>query len=149
MALRHMSSRPQNDELVTPTTLPSAMSSVPLSRADRDASAALGKRIAALRKKKSITQTELSKLVGVTQPQISSYEIGRLRPPHDFIAKVAEALDVSIDEIFGVAKRNQATEDDRLERRFARRLKLVKNLPKRDQDALLRTMDAFLERGRG
>jgi len=144
-----MSSSPEGESLATPSRVSASMSSVPLSRSDREASAALGKRISVLRKKKNITQVELSKLVGVTQPQISSYEIGRLRPPHDFIAKVAEALDVSIDEIFGVAKRNQATEDDRLERRFARRLKLVKNLPKRDQDALLRTMDAFLERGRG
>lgn len=120
------------------------MSSVPLSRADRDATLALGKRIAALRKKKNVTQVELSEKIGVGQPLISSYEIGRSRPPHEFIKKLAEALDVSTDDIFGIEKRGSPQEDDRLERRFARRLKLMKSLPKRDQDALLRTIDAFL-----
>lgn len=97
-----------------------------------------------MRKKKNITQVELSEKIGVGQPLISSYEIGRSRPPHEFIKKLAEVLGVSTDEIFGIQKRGAVEDDSQLERRFARRLKLVKRLPKRDQDALLRTIDAFL-----
>jgi len=121
------------------------MSSVARSRGDRDATKVLGKRIAALRKSKHITQVELSEKIGLSQSLISNYEIGRIRPPHEFITKIAEAFDVSADEIFGIAKSTSSNGDERLERRFARRLKLVKTLPKRDQDALLRTIDAFLQ----
>ncbi len=120
------------------------MASVARYRGDRDATMALGKRIAALRKKKNVTQVELSEKIGVSQSLISNYEIGRIRAPHEFITKIAQALDLSADEILGVQKRPQSKDDDAVERRFARRLKLVKALPKRDQDALLRTIDAFL-----
>lgn len=140
----HMLSSSEPPRHGAATKLLGAMSSVPLSRADRDATVALGKRIAALRKKRNITQVELSKSLGVAQPLISSYEIGRSRPPHEFLKRLAEVLDVSTDEIFGLQAREPKGEDLRVERRFAKRLKLVRALPKRDQDALLRTIDAFL-----
>jgi len=141
-----MMSRSEHQATEARPRLPPRMSKVVRSRTDRDATTALGKRIAVLRKKKNLTQVELSELIGVSQSRISYYEIGRIRPPHEFIAKIAEALDVTSDEIFGIEKRPASTDNDQLERRFIRRLRLVKDLPKRDQDALLRTMDAFLRR---
>ena len=143
-----MSSRLEDGQPAARGSFTSRMSRVARSPADREATVALGKRIAALRKSKHITQVELSERIGVSQPLISRYEIGKLRAPHDFITKIAEVLEVSADEIFGLAHDDKSNEEDRVTRRFARRLKLVKRLPKRDQDALLRTMDAFLQRAK-
>jgi transcriptional regulator with XRE-family HTH domain len=120
------------------------MSRVARSKTEREAAEALGRRIATLRKDKEITQVQLAEMLGISQPVISQYELGRLRPPHDFILRFAEALHVSTDLIFGLQKTPKARDAEVLDRRFVRRLKLVQGLPRRDQDALLRTIDAFL-----
>jgi len=113
------------------------------SRVQREASAALGRRIAAFRKGKGITQVELSQRMKISQPVISHYESGRLRAPPEFILKFADIVGVSTDQVLGREKAEKADEHG-LDRRFLRRLKVVQGLPKRDQDALLRTIDAFI-----
>ena len=102
----------------------------------------LGKRIAALRRQRGLTQVELATALGVIQSIVSDYERGRLRPNPSVLAKLAMVLHVSADEILGIA--SSTLSGAPLSRRFLRRLKAVEDLPKRDQDALLRTIDAFL-----
>lgn len=101
-----------------------------------------GSRLARLRKERGFTQTELAKKVGMIQALISDYELDKLRPYADVVARFAVALGVSSDELLGIAptKSNGAVKN----RRFLRRLELIDRLSKRDQDALLRTIDAFL-----
>ncbi len=60
------------------------------------------------------------------------------------LSRFADALSVSTDEILGRDHHAVGKAPPPADRRFQRRLQLVKSLPKRDQDALLRTMDAFL-----
>ena len=90
---------------------------------------------------------ELAKKTGMIQALISDYERDKLRPYADVVVRLAVALDVSTDELLGVqpSKKRESTEKNR---RFLRRIKLVDSLPKRDQDALLRTLDAFLSRAK-
>src|SRR5687768_10513659 len=103
--------------------------------------AALGLRLARLRNERGFTQVELAEKLGIAQPIISDYERGRLRPHPDMLTRLAAALQVSADELLGLAK---AEKPAPLNRRFLRRLQAVDQLPKRDQEALLRTIDAFL-----
>lgn len=110
---------------------------------DKEQSAALGRRLAKLRKDRGLTQVELADKLGVDQSLLSSYEIGRLRPNPALIVRLAAALEVSTDEVLGVAQVKKV-QGNAVERRFLRRLRHLKNLPKRDQDALLRTIDAFI-----
>ncbi|MEM9192887.1 MAG: hypothetical protein AAGF12_27175 [Myxococcota bacterium] len=59
------------------------------------------------------------------------------------LVRLASALEVSADELLGL----QAPGTPRgitNNRRLLRRLKRIEELPKRDQDALIRTIDAFL-----
>ena len=58
--------------------------------------------------------------------------------------RLAVAVEVTTDELLGLraAKRKEVAGPG--SRRFLRRLQQVDKLPKRDQDALLRTIDAFL-----
>lgn len=109
---------------------------------EKKADSALGKRLALLRKERGFTQVELAEKIGIIQPLISDYERGRLRPHPEMLVKLATALKVTADELLGVttAPKNSAP----LNRRFLRRLQAVDKLPKRDQEALLRTIDAFL-----
>jgi transcriptional regulator with XRE-family HTH domain len=104
---------------------------------------ACGPRVAAIRKTRGITQIELAHKLGITQGSLSKYESGEIRLHSDLLAKLADLLGVSIDEIFG----NQpptASAKPAKNRRFLRRIPQIEKLPKRDQDALLRTIDAFI-----
>ena len=109
--------------------------------AEKKADAALGSRLAQIRKERGFTQSELAQRVGAPQPVISDYERGMLRVNPTMLAKLSEVLQVSADELLG---RAPAAKQPPLNRRFFRRLQAVDKLPKRDQDALLRTIDAFL-----
>jgi transcriptional regulator with XRE-family HTH domain len=111
----------------------------PLPIDDRES---FGQRLTRRRKERGFTQVELAEKVGLIQALISDYERDKLRPHADVIVRFAFALEVTADDLLGLGapKKSQATGN----RRFLRRLHQVDKLPKRDQDALLRTIDAFL-----
>lgn len=104
--------------------------------------AALGERLARLRKERGFTQVELADKIGIIQPILSDYERGKLRPHPQMLVHLARALQISVDELLGLEppRKNGVP----LNRRFLRRLQAVDQLPKRDQEALLRTIDVFL-----
>jgi transcriptional regulator with XRE-family HTH domain len=77
------------------------------------------------------------------QVLISDYERDKLRPYGDVVARFAQALDITADELLGT-KPAAKKPSQPLNRRFLRRLRDIDSLPKRDQEALLRTIDAFL-----
>ena len=58
------------------------------------------------------------------------------------IIRIAMALEISTDECLGL--KSPQNKGPNLNRRFLRRVKQIEKLPKRDQDALIRTIDAFL-----
>ena len=112
------------------------------SAAEKKADVQLGRRLAQIRKERGYTQVELAEQVGVMQTIISDYERGRLRVNPTMLAKLATVLEVSADEILGLASPKRSPQP--ANRRFLRRLHALAELPKRDQEALLRTIDAFL-----
>jgi transcriptional regulator with XRE-family HTH domain len=99
-------------------------------------------RLVRLRKERGFTQTELADRAGMIQVLISDYELGKLRPYGDVVARFANVLGVSADELLGLAPSGKS--DDLFNHRLLRRLQAIDRLPKRDQDALLRMIDAFL-----
>lgn len=101
-----------------------------------------GRRIRVLRKERGLTQTELAKALGIDQSNVSSIERGARGLTVHQALKLARALGVSTDEILAGAAAPSAESRDR---RFLRRLQKIERLPKRDQQALLRTIDAFLK----
>jgi transcriptional regulator with XRE-family HTH domain len=110
-----------------------------------EGSAEIGERVAGLRKERGISQAEMAELLGVSQPVVSDYERGALRLHGELIAKLARILRVSADEILGLEKEPARGPRDRV---IARRLRDIDRLPKRDRDALVRTIDAFLARAK-
>lgn len=103
-------------------------------------------RLGRLRRERGITQSEMAERLGISQPIVSDYERGELRLHGELIVKLATILGVSADELLGI----EATRAERpaTNRRLYRRIQQIDGLPKRDQEALLRTIDAFLAKGR-
>jgi transcriptional regulator with XRE-family HTH domain len=111
----------------------------------------LGDRIRRYRLAKGLTQAELAKLVGASQRMINYYEVRGVSPPPELVVKIADALDVSIDELFGRKPRARraagvAPAGESLRRR--RRLKRLDELPRDEQSAVLKMIEALAERSK-
>lgn len=103
----------------------------------------LGERVARLRREKGLTQEELAVALDVTQPVVSDYERGRLRLHGELIVQLTAILGVSADDLLGLQAskaRNGAVKN----RRLLRQVQELEKLPKRDQQAVIRTIEAFL-----
>jgi len=105
----------------------------------------IGIQLAQLRKEKGVTQGEMAKLLNVSQPMVSDYERGALRLHGELILQITDILKVSANDILGVKEIKEAGDVPK-NRRLARRIQAIDTLPKRDQDALMRTIDAFLSK---
>jgi transcriptional regulator with XRE-family HTH domain len=106
----------------------------------------LGTRIARLRRDKGLTQVELAERLGVTQPAVSDYENDDIRLSADVVVQIAGILGVSTDELLGLKETPGKAAASPKNRRLYRRLQDIEKLPRRDQQALLRTIEAFLSK---
>ncbi len=105
----------------------------------------LGARIAQFRKGRGMTQAELAGHLAVSQPVVSDYENDVIRIPADVVVQLAEVLNVSTDELLGLKTDTRKT-DTIKNRRLLRQVQAMERLGKRDQQALLRTIEAFLSK---
>jgi transcriptional regulator with XRE-family HTH domain len=105
-----------------------------------------GARLAAARKARGITQIDLSAQLGITQSMLSKYERGGLRLHGALIVRIAELLAMSTDELLGVKVVAPPPIQTLKDRRLRRRIQQIDRLSKRDREALVRTIDAFLAR---
>jgi transcriptional regulator with XRE-family HTH domain len=103
----------------------------------------IGARIARLRRDKGMTQTELAQALGVSQPVVSDYENDVIKVSGEMVIQLAQVLGTSADEILWLEKLARSNGPIK-NRRLYRQLQNIEKLPKRDQQALLRTIDAFL-----
>lgn len=102
------------------------------------------KRLAALRKVKGLTQTELGKKVGVSKRVITYYETKSKYPPAHLIAPLAKALHMSTDELVGL--KGVKLELDPEHAALWRRLKKVETLSVRDKKALFHYLNLLLKK---
>ena len=58
-----------------------------------------------IRKEKKITQEQLAEFVGVSPQAVSKWEMNSF-PDASLLPKIAEKLEVSIDELFGLKSEN-------------------------------------------
>ena len=104
----------------------------------------IGRRLARLRKARGFTQVDLAAKLGLVQSNVSDYERDVCRPNADMILKIAVLLDVSTDELLG--RRAPTKETPLASTRLLKRMVKIQNLPRRDQQAVIRTIDAFLSK---
>ena len=109
------------------------------------ATESIGTRIARLRRDKGMTQTELAQALDVSQPVVSDYENDVIKVSGETVIQLAQVLGTSADEILGLERPAKSGAPIK-NRRLYRQLQNIEKLPKRDQQALLRTIDAFLSK---
>lgn len=115
-----------------------------VSKARESSGESIGERLARLRKERGLTQVELAQKLELTQPVISQYENGELRLHGELIVQLTQILGVTADELLGLHRaKSQAAMNNR---RLLRRIQGIDSLSKRDQQALLRTIDAFISK---
>lgn len=102
----------------------------------------IGQKVARLRRERGLTQQELAEQLGLTQTVVSDYENDVLKFNGPLLIKLAHIFHVSADQLLGLKKIKGNGQT--LRPGVFRRLKQIEKLKKRDQQALLRTIDGFL-----
>ncbi len=106
----------------------------------------IGERLRAVRMRQDMSQGALARALGVTQPNVSDIERGARLMTVQQLVKLCRALHITPDEVLGEAKRAAAHENGHIkDRRLLSRMHRIDRLPKRDKQALIRTIDQFLK----
>jgi transcriptional regulator with XRE-family HTH domain len=101
-----------------------------------------GRRLAALRKTRGLSQTEFGNLVGATQRMVSNYERKNGRPRADLIKEMAKVLGVEVEDLItSKAARRRAKKE---ETRLLRKLRNSEKLSPRDRKTVNRIIEGVL-----
>jgi transcriptional regulator with XRE-family HTH domain len=107
-------------------------------------STSFGGRLQNIRKARGLTQVQLAEAARTTQRAISYYETEAGFPPAPAVIDLAQALDVTTDELLGVKPpKVERIDDDSDARRLWKRFQMVAVLPKRDQKAVIRLINSL------
>lgn len=71
-----------------------------------------GERIRDLRKSRNLNQEQLAELASLNRVTVAKYEAGRIEPGAQALSRIADALDVSVDEILGRRPVEEKTQED-------------------------------------
>ena len=98
-----------------------------------------GNKIIQLRKDKSLSREDLATQVGTSSAIIGRYERNEITPSVEVAAKIAAALEVSLDYLVGNAS---AVVKDK---KMLYRLELLDKIAEDDKNTILKVMDSFLK----
>ena len=102
----------------------------------------LAQNIKQLRKEKGWSQTELANKIGSHLSHITRMETGKYNPSVDVLIKLADALEVSLDQI---VNRSGGPEEIHIEdQTFAEKIKLLNTLNKKEKEVITTFIDAIL-----
>ena len=107
----------------------------------------IGEKIALLRKKRNVTQTELAEYLYLTPQTVSRWEVGSGTPEVTLLPRIATFFGVSIDELFGVTSLER-TEDLAVKYSILRDDSSLREAMEQI-DSQLQTVDAALSGGLG
>lgn len=103
-----------------------------------------GQRLVQIRKSKGLTQVELGERIGVSQRIIHHYENKAEYPPTQKLIELAQALDMSIDELLGLKDNSNDEAYQDIKPRLAKKLRQASGLPSHDLKALSTFIDALI-----
>lgn len=101
-----------------------------------------GERITYARKQKKMTQSDLGKIVGTSGDIIGKYERDEIKPSIDTAAKIADALNVTIDYLVKDAQYQNINEET------LKRMKDVEKLSPEDKSHVYAMLDAFFAKSK-
>ena len=103
----------------------------------------IGQNLSRIRRERGITQVDLAQELDLPQQMISNYERGTIRLHGQLIVQLCQLFAVTADELLGLDDAGTASAFIG-DRQLLRRVKKIDTLSRRDRQALLRTIDAFL-----
>jgi len=98
----------------------------------------VGVRMAELRKKKELSQTDFAKTVGVSREMIGRYERDEVVPSIEVAKKIADALEVSLDYLAGEG-RNAS-----FDKQTMKRMEDIERLPNEEKNIVYKMIDMAL-----
>lgn len=98
----------------------------------------VGTRMAELRKKKELSQTDFAKSVGVSREMIGRYERDEVMPSIEVAKKIADALGVSLDYLAGEGM------NANFDKQTVRRLEDIERLPNEEKNIVYKMIDMAL-----
>jgi transcriptional regulator with XRE-family HTH domain len=104
-----------------------------------------GRRLAALRKSRGLSQKELASRLETTREIIDYYERRSVNPSLAFIERSAQALEVSVAELLGSEPKHGRNRPGPAPQ-LAQRLEQIRLLPRKEQEFVIRFLDTVLER---
>ncbi|MCK9236030.1 MAG: helix-turn-helix domain-containing protein [Bacteroidales bacterium] len=96
-----------------------------------------GERLTQVRKRKSLSQAEIGKKIGINGDAYGRYERNEVKPTIEMAVKIAQALEVSLDFLTG-------NSDIELDKATLDRVQEVTKLPEKDKDYIFVTLDALI-----
>lgn len=115
--------------------------------------------IRSYRKALGMTQAELAEKLGLAPNTLSQYETGKREPDMDTLSRLADALEVSVDELLGRERPNKTPSHggeldeylDMLANRSECRMlfSLAKDARREDVELAVRMIEALRDRDRG
>ena len=103
----------------------------------------LGSRIAALRKERALTQTQLGEMIGVSQQQVVSFEKGRRKVPASALPKLSKVLGVSVEALLGIEPKSPGKRGPAP--KLLRQLEELQSLPRSKQRFVSEMLDTILQ----
>jgi transcriptional regulator with XRE-family HTH domain len=101
-------------------------------------------RLRLLRESRQLTQVRLAELVGVDPRAYNRWERGTIAPHLDTLVKIADVLQVSLDELVG---RTPTSNDVRIRNHTLNSLwQQADILPDEEQQALILVIDSFVKK---
>ena len=119
---------------------------LPMSPDERAFFQTVGSRIARCRRDADLTQMQLADALGIPQPQLASYEVGRRRVPVSMLPRLARALEVPIEELIGEEGAAPALARRGPVSRVQQQLEQIQRLPKAQQRFVMQMLDTVLQR---
>lgn len=110
---------------------------------DKEFFAALGLRIAQLRKDRGWTQQELATKLGVAQQTLAHYEVARIRLPASTLPQMATLFAVTVDDLVGHAQQRHAAKRGPMPK-WQQQLEAIAQLPKTQQRFVTQMLDTVL-----
>jgi transcriptional regulator with XRE-family HTH domain len=118
---------------------------LPMSPDERAFFQTVGTRIARLRKEADLTQVQLAEALGIPQPQLASYEVGRRRVPVSLLPGLARALAVPIEELLGEEGTQSASSRRGPVSRVQQQMERIQLLPRSKQRFVMEMIDTVLQ----
>ncbi|VAX09948.1 hypothetical protein MNBD_GAMMA26-1908 [hydrothermal vent metagenome] len=107
-----------------------------------------GKKLAELRKTRQLTQMELAEMLEVQPRLIGRWEQGKGKPQFDYIIKLADVLEVSLDQLLLGANNQQSAQFDIQNRKLKELCRQVDQLKQEDQNVICHFLDMAIRQDR-